>query len=174
MWRLLVISAVVGHQLREETIREGRDLVLENMVMRTKKYKPQDNQASPMVGGGILERKIISARNGTEGNHAEDREMECCHQVLVGGDHFGGVHLTHPYITGKYKKIGVCDGRSLYQAVNNTEIFMYYVCGRWFIGLEVGLKACLCRMQVWLTIILFKHIQVPSVMLLNPFNNYRY
>ena len=33
----------------------------------------------------------------------------------MGGDHFGGVHLTHPYITGKYKKIGVCDGRSLYQ-----------------------------------------------------------
>ena len=83
MWRLLVISAVVGHQLREETIREGRDLVLENMVMRTKKYKPQDNQASPMVGGGILERKIITARNGTEGNHAEDREMECCHQVIM-------------------------------------------------------------------------------------------
>ena len=27
----------------EET-RQARDLVLENMVMRTKKYKPQDNQ----------------------------------------------------------------------------------------------------------------------------------
>ena len=58
------------------------DLVLENMVMRTKKFRcrhntqtslhmlcdillcsPQDNEApSPMVGGGILERKIISAR----------------------------------------------------------------------------------------------------------------
>ena len=36
-----------------------------------------------MVGGGILERKIITARNGTEGNHAEDREMECCHQVMI-------------------------------------------------------------------------------------------
>ena len=142
MWLcLLVISSVLGHELSDETKetdRNGRDLVLENMVMRTKKYKPQDNQASPMVGGGILERKIITARNGTEGNHAEDREMECCHQVLVGGDHFGGVHLTHPYITGKYKKIGVCDGRSLYQNINNTEIFLYYVCGRWFIGLEVG------------------------------------
>ena len=147
MWRLLVISAVMGHQLREKN-RDGRDLVLENMVMRTKKYKPQDNQASPMVGGGILERKIISARNGTEGNHAEDREMECCHQVLVGGDHFGGVHLTHPYITDKYRKIGVCEGRSLYQAVNNTEIFMYYVCGRWFIGLEVGLKVILLRAEL--------------------------
>ena len=105
MWLcLLVISSVLGHELSDETKetdRNGRDLVLENMVMRTKKYKPQDNQASPMVGGGILERKIITARNGTEGNHTEDREMECCHLVLVGGDHFGGVHLTHPYITGK-------------------------------------------------------------------------
>ena len=78
MWRLLVISAVMGQETRD-----ARDLVLENMVMRTKKYKPQDNQASPMVGGGILERKIITARNGTEGNHAEDREMECCHQVIM-------------------------------------------------------------------------------------------
>ena len=73
-------------------------------------------------------------RNGTEGNHAEDREMECCHRVLVGGDQFGGIHKTHPYIAGEFKKIGVCDGRSLYQNINNTEIFMYYVCGRWFIG----------------------------------------
>ena len=36
-----------------------------------------------MVGGGILEREIIIAKNGTEGNHAEDREMECCHQVMI-------------------------------------------------------------------------------------------
>ena len=63
--------------------------------------------------------------------------MECCHRVLVGGDQFGGIHKTHPYIAGEFKKIGVCDGRSLYQNINNTEIFMYYVCGRWFIGLEV-------------------------------------
>ena len=65
---LVVVSVVAG------------DLVLENMVMRTKKFRytdksdiimlcdvllcsPQDNEApSPMVGGGILERKIISAR----------------------------------------------------------------------------------------------------------------
>ena len=64
--------------------------------------------------------------------------MECCHYVLVGGDQFAGIHKTHPYISGEFKKIGVCDGRSLYQHRNNTEIFMYYVCGRWFIGLEVG------------------------------------
>ena len=81
---------------------------------------------------------IIMPRNGTAPAPGEDREMECCHHVLVGGDQFGGITLTHPYIPGQYKKIGVCDGRSLYQHVNNTEIFLYYVCGRWFIGLEVG------------------------------------
>ena len=39
---------------------------------------------------------------------------------------------------GLYKKIGVCGGRSIYQHANNTDIFMYYGCGRWFIGLEIG------------------------------------
>merc|ERR1711949_2741 len=77
-------------------------------------------------------------RNGTAPAPGEDREMECCHQVVVGGDQFGGITLTHPYIPGHYKKIGVCDGRSLYQHTDNTEIFLYYVCGRWFIGLEVA------------------------------------
>ena len=119
----------------EDDQRSGRDLVLENMVMRTTKFKPQDNSApSPLVGGGILERKIIVARNGTERTHSEDREMECCGHVMVGGDQFGGVHGGHSYVSGVYKKIGVCDGRSLYQQETNTEIFMYYVCGRWFIG----------------------------------------
>ena len=119
----------------ENDQRSGRDLVLENMVMRTTKFKPQDNSApSPLVGGGILERKIIVARNGTERTHSEDREMECCGHVMVGGDQFGGVHGVHSYVSGVYKKIGVCDGRSLYQQETNTEIFMYYVCGRWFIG----------------------------------------
>ena len=71
------------------------------MYFSTCCYRPQDNEGpAPLVGGGILERKIINARNGTEGNHAEDREMECCHHVLVGGDQFGGIHNTHPYITG--------------------------------------------------------------------------
>ena len=36
-------------------------------MMRTKKFSPMDRDASPMVGGGILERKIIQARNGTAG-----------------------------------------------------------------------------------------------------------
>ena len=41
---------------------------------------------------------------------------------------------------GLYKKIGVCGGRSIYQHANNTDIFMYYGCGRWFIGLEIGVS----------------------------------
>ena len=123
--------------------------------MRTTQFGTKDSSApSPLVGGGILERKIIIARNGTERTHSEDREMECCHHVMVGGDQFGGrfywevltsyidlyggVHGVHQYVAGRYKKIGVCDGRSLYQQETNTEIFMYYVCGRWFIGLEIG------------------------------------
>ena len=60
-------------------------------MMRTTKFGTKDNTApSPLVGGGILERKIMIARNGTERTHAEDREMECCHHVMVGGDQFGG------------------------------------------------------------------------------------
>merc|ERR1719278_1120878 len=43
-----------------------------------------------------------------------------------------------PHEMGLYKKIGVCGGRSIYQHANNTDIFMYYGCGRWFIGLEIG------------------------------------
>ena len=52
MWLHLVISALLSTStpklahsavMGEET-RQARDLVLENMVMRTKKYKPQDNQ----------------------------------------------------------------------------------------------------------------------------------
>ena len=64
-------------------------------------------------------------------------EMECCHHVVVVGDENGGIVECHPYVIGTYKKIGVCGGRSIYQHDNNTEIFMYYGCGRWFIGLEV-------------------------------------
>jgi len=95
-----------------------------------------------MVGGGILERKVIAAKNGTENRHEESREMECCNMVRVTGARNGGAMDTvaecHPYAMGLYKKIGVCGGRSIYQHANNTDIFMYYGCGRWFIGLEIG------------------------------------
>ena len=43
----------------------------------------------------------------------------------------------HPYALGEYKKIGKCGGRSFFQHKNNTDIFLYYSCGAWYIGLEV-------------------------------------
>ena len=58
--------------------------------------------------------------------------------VRVGGAPYGGVAEAHGYVEGVYKKIGVCGGRSLYQHQNNSEIFLYYGCGRWFIGLQIG------------------------------------
>ena len=70
-------------------------------------------------------------------------EMECCHHVVVEAANDGGIMECHPYVMGTYKKIGVCGGRSIYQHDNNTEIFMYYGCGRWFIGLEVR------RIEYW-------------------------
>ena len=48
--------------------------------------------------------------------------------------------VRHFSFKGLYKKIGVCGGRSIYQHANNTDIFMYYGCGRWFIGLEIGVS----------------------------------
>ena len=78
-------------------------------------------------------------------------EMECCHHVMVTADKNGGIEECHPYVMGTYKKIGVCGGRPLYQHDNNTEIFMYYGCGRWFIGLEVGLLLAL----LWATSLIF-------------------
>lgn len=118
--------------------RTKRDLVFENMVMRTHNSTTRKVGLKPVVGGGILERKIMIASNGTQRTHHESREMECCHHVFVTGDENGGIEECHPYVMGTYKKIGVCGGRSLYQHDNNTEIFMYYGCGRWFIGLEIG------------------------------------
>merc|ERR1719356_167073 len=123
--------------------RRKRDLIYENMVMRNKyNSTTRDEMRKLMVGGGILERKVIAAKNGTENRHEESREMECCNMVRVTGARNGGAMDTvaecHPYAMGLYKKIGVCGGRSIYQHDNNTEIFMYYGCGRWFIGLEIG------------------------------------
>ena len=84
-------------------------------------------------------RRVGEGRGGMK--YDDVVEMECCHHVFVTGDENGGVQECHPYVMGTYKKIGVCGGRSLYQHDNNTEIFMYYGCGRWFIGLEVGGEA---------------------------------
>jgi len=123
--------------------REERDLVYQNMIMRNKfNWTTRDRERIPFVGGGILERKVNDANNGTESRHEESREMECCSTVTVSGGpsphmESGGAE-SHPYAMGLYKKIGVCGGRSIYQHTNNTDIFLYHGCGRWFVGLEIG------------------------------------
>ena len=63
--------------------------------------------------------------------------MECCGdlQLVSNG---GGVALSHPYALGRYRKIGVCGGRSFYQHKNNSDIFLYHACAAWYVGLEVS------------------------------------
>ena len=61
-----ILSVIIG-VISDSGQRQPRDLVLEKMVMRSKKFSPMDRDASPLVGGGILERKIKEARNGTAG-----------------------------------------------------------------------------------------------------------
>ena len=61
-----------------------------------------------------------------------------CHPYGISNNQHMSV-VARPFsFKGLYKKIGVCGGRSIYQHANNTDIFMYYGCGRWFIGLEIG------------------------------------
>ena len=80
----------------------------------------RDLERKPMVGGGILERKVIAASNGTDSRHEESRggwvqeeqqeellclEMECCGMVRVAGASNGGIMDTaaecHPYAIGE-------------------------------------------------------------------------
>ena len=63
-------------------------------------------------------------------------EMQCCDEVEVTSTR--GVAECHPYVLGKYKKIGGCGGRSFFQHRNNTDIFLYHACGSWYVGLEIG------------------------------------
>jgi hypothetical protein len=61
--------------------------------------------------------------------------MQCCDEVTV--ESMGGILECHPYVLGEYRRIGQCGGRSFYQHKNNTDIFIYYVCGAWYVGLQV-------------------------------------
>ena len=63
-------------------------------------------------------------------------EMQCCDEVTV--ESFGGILECHPYVLGDYRRIGQCGGRSFYQHKNNSDIFIYFVCGAWYVGLQVG------------------------------------
>ena len=62
--------------------------------------------------------------------------MQCCDEVTV--ESYGGILECHPYVLGEYRRIGQCGGRSFYQHKNNTDIFIYYVCGAWYVGLQVS------------------------------------
>ena len=64
--------------------------------------------------------------------------MQCCHDLELTSS--SGVLECHPYALGRYRKIGACAGRSFYQHANNTDIFLYYACGGWYVGLEVMTK----------------------------------
>lgn len=61
--------------------------------------------------------------------------MQCCDDLMVKS--YGGINDCHPYVLGEYRRIGQCGGRSFYQHKNNTDIFIYYVCGAWYVGLQV-------------------------------------
>lgn len=50
--------------------REAKDLVYEAMKMRTGVWKPWDRDRVEIVGGGILEKKMLATLNGG----VEDRE----------------------------------------------------------------------------------------------------
>ena len=63
-------------------------------------------------------------------------EMECCGDLQLVST--GGVALCHPYALGRYRKIGVCGGRSFYQHSNNSDIFLYHACAAWYVGLEAS------------------------------------
>ena len=63
-------------------------------------------------------------------------EMECCGDLQLVSK--GGVALCHPYALGRYRKIGVCGGRSFYQHSNNSDIFLYHACAAWYVGLEAS------------------------------------
>ena len=70
----------------------------------------------------------------------EMRSNPICHPYGISHNQHMSVVVRPFSFKGLYKKIGVCGGRSIYQHANNTDIFMYYGCGRWFIGLEIGVS----------------------------------
>lgn len=107
--------------------------------MRTGNWRTWDRNRVEIVGGGILEKKMLGERGGVEeyeDPRHESREMQCCDQLEV--ESFGRVEECHPYALGEYRKIGSCRGKSFYQHKNNTDIFLYHACGAWYIGLEVS------------------------------------
>jgi len=137
---ILCLSAAVIPAISDTSDnREGKDLVYEGMKMRTGNWKSWDPNRVQIVGGGILEKKMLGERGGMEElgtPQHESREMQCCDELTV--ESFGEINQCHPYVLGDYKKIGSCQGKSFYQHKNTTDIFLYHACGAWYLGLEIG------------------------------------
>ncbi|XP_059080816.1 uncharacterized protein LOC131878727 isoform X2 [Tigriopus californicus] len=141
---------------RSVSDRDSRDLIYERMKMRTGNFKSQTHDMDEPVGGGILEKRLFNMGEATDllnsteldQDLAESREngrpsspaAAAMMQLLMSmkSETRGGVLECHPYAMGRYRKIGSCGGRSFYQHNNNTDIFLYYACGAWYVGMEVG------------------------------------
>ena len=53
------VQGVIG-DIRQAVYREGKDLVYEAMKMRTGNWKTWDKNRFEVVGGGIVEKKLLS------------------------------------------------------------------------------------------------------------------
>jgi hypothetical protein len=64
---ILCMTSSVIHAISDTSDnREGKDLVYEAMKMRTGNWKSWDPNRVQIVGGGILEKKMIGERGGME------------------------------------------------------------------------------------------------------------
>ena len=64
---ILCLSAAVIPAISDTSDnREGKDLVYEAMKMRTGNWKSWDPNRVQIVGGGILEKKMLGERGGME------------------------------------------------------------------------------------------------------------
>ena len=61
--------------------REGKDLVYEGMKMRTGNWKSWDPNRVQIVGGGILEKKMLGERGGMEKLGTPQHESRGKHEL---------------------------------------------------------------------------------------------
>ena len=96
----------------------------------------------------------------THNNGCVVAEMECCGDLQLVSN--GGVALCHPYALGRYRKIGVCGGRSFYQHSNNSDIFLYHACAAWYVGLEASYILFKLHYNIMISLVTFLHRLVPA------------
>ena len=66
VFNLLVHQAYGSSEITTENDRQGKDLIYEAMKMRTGNWKTWDPNRVQIVGGGILEKRILGERGGVE------------------------------------------------------------------------------------------------------------